>query len=109
MYVFNIFLPLSGIFKIWDLIIVVDKMAVSSYEEQERSSSWLAHGKVISMLFFVFTDLALNSTLDYDTYNNNLTKNIILGTYCVTWDIVFLKIIYQYIPSLFCFFFLCVY
>lgn len=53
--------------------------STNSYEEQERSSSWFAHGKVISMLFFVFTDLALNSTLDYDTYNNNLTKNIILG------------------------------
>eukprot|EP01035_Chromulina_nebulosa_P024422 gene24422-31801_t len=56
-------------------------LSTNSYEEQERSSSWFAHGKVISMLFFVFTDLALNSTLDYDTYNNNLTKNIILGLF----------------------------
>jgi hypothetical protein len=54
-------------------------MAAKNYEEQERSSSWFAHGKVMSMLFFLLTDLALNSTLDYDTYNNNLQKNIILG------------------------------
>ena len=45
----------------------------------EQKSKWFSHGKVISMLFFLLTDLALNSTLDYDTYNNNLTKNIVLG------------------------------
>lgn len=37
------------------------------------------HSKMISMVLFLAMDLALNSTLDFDTFNNRLNPNFLLG------------------------------
>lgn len=43
------------------------------------SNQW--HGKVIVMILFLIMDLALNSTLDYDAFNEEVADNILLGIF----------------------------
>lgn len=40
-----------------------------------------SHGKVIVMIFFLIMDLGLNSTLDYDSFNQEVADNILLGIF----------------------------
>jgi hypothetical protein len=37
------------------------------------------HRKMVAMVIFLVIDLALNSTLDFDVFNNNLENNFLLG------------------------------
>ncbi len=37
------------------------------------------HSKMVAMVIFLIVDLALNSTLDFDVFNNKLGKNFLLG------------------------------
>lgn len=39
------------------------------------------HTKIVAMVFFLICDIGLNSTLDYDDYNQNADSSMLLGLF----------------------------